>query len=63
VLSEVAIKFGVAVNILHGKIEYIGARALGSLVVQLTAPHNPTAVAAAVEHIRQRTAQVEVIRG
>ncbi|EBC5901642.1 virulence-associated ABC transporter ATP-binding protein SfbB, partial [Salmonella enterica] len=63
VLSEVAIKFGVAVNILHGKIEYIGERALGILVVQLTAPHNPTAVAAAVEHIRQRTAQVEVIRG
>ncbi|MEA5989373.1 hypothetical protein ONQ87_24525, partial [Salmonella enterica subsp. enterica serovar Virginia] len=25
--------------------------------------HNPTAVAAAVEHIRQRTAQGEVIRG
>ncbi|EIM8775717.1 virulence-associated ABC transporter ATP-binding protein SfbB [Salmonella enterica] len=63
VLSEVAITFGVAVNILHGKIEYIGERALGILVVQLTAPHNPTAVAAAVEHIRQRTAQVEVIRG
>lgn len=36
-LSEVAVKFGVAVNILHGKIEYIGERALGILVVQLTA--------------------------
>jgi D-methionine transport system ATP-binding protein len=32
-------------------------------VVQLTAPHNPSAVEVAVEHIRQRTAQVEVIRG
>ena len=63
VLSEVAVKFGVAVNILHGKIEYIGERALGILVVQLTAPHNPSAVDVAVEHIRQRTAQVEVIRG
>ncbi|MBJ8822435.1 virulence-associated ABC transporter ATP-binding protein SfbB [Citrobacter europaeus] len=63
VLSEVAVKFGVAVNILHGKIEYIGERALGILVVQLTAPHNPSAVEVAVEHIRQRTAQVEVIRG
>lgn len=62
-LSEVAVKFGVAVNILHGKIEYIGERALGILVVQLTAPHNPSAVDIAVEHIRQRTAQVEVIRG
>ncbi|WP_333850904.1 virulence-associated ABC transporter ATP-binding protein SfbB [Leclercia sp.] len=63
VLSEVAVKFGVAVNILHGKIEYIGERALGILVVQLTAPDNLPAVALAVEHIRQRTAQVEVIRG
>ncbi|WP_194205297.1 virulence-associated ABC transporter ATP-binding protein SfbB [Superficieibacter sp. 1612_C1] len=63
VLSEVAVKFGVAVNILHGKIEYIAERALGILVVQLTAPNDPAAVDAAVEHIRQRTAQVEVIRG
>jgi len=63
VLSEVAVKFGVAVNILHGKIEYIGERALGMLVVQLTAPDNPPAVAAAIEHIRKRTARVEVIRG
>jgi D-methionine transport system ATP-binding protein len=29
VLSDAAINFGVAVNILHGKIEYIGERALG----------------------------------
>lgn len=63
VLSDVAVKFGVAVNILHGKIEYIGEKALGILVVQLTAPHNPSAVDAAVEHIRARTAQVEVIHG
>ncbi|NCH87609.1 virulence-associated ABC transporter ATP-binding protein SfbB [Cronobacter dublinensis] len=63
VLSEVAVNFGVAVNILHGKIEYIGERALGILVVQLTAKDNPSAVEAAVEHIRARTAQVEVIHG
>lgn len=63
VLSDVAVKFGVAVNILHGKIEYIGEKALGILVVQLTAPHNPSAVDAAVEHIRARTANVEVIHG
>ncbi|ALB71519.1 virulence-associated ABC transporter ATP-binding protein SfbB [Cronobacter muytjensii] len=63
VLSEVAVNFGVAVNILHGKIEYIGERALGILVVQLTANDNPAAVEAAVEHIRARTAQVEVIHG
>ena len=63
VLSEVAVRFGVAVNILHGKIEYIGERALGILVVQLSAGEDTQAVAAAVEHIRQRTARVEVIRG
>ena len=63
VLSEVAVMFGVAVNILHGKIEYLGERALGILVVRLTAADNPAAVEAAVDHIRQRTAQVEVLRG
>ncbi|MDF7758735.1 virulence-associated ABC transporter ATP-binding protein SfbB [Kosakonia cowanii] len=62
VLSDAAVKFGVAVNILHGKIEYIGERALGILVVQLTA-ENPQAVSDAVAYIHSRTAQVEVIRG
>jgi len=62
VLSDAAIHFGVAVNILHGKIEYIGERALGILVVQLTA-EDPTVVTQAVDYIRNRTAQVEVIRG
>ncbi|MFE4126773.1 virulence-associated ABC transporter ATP-binding protein SfbB [Kosakonia sp. YIM B13605] len=63
VLSDAAVKFGVAVNILHGKIEYIGERALGILVVQLTSAKNPAAVSDAVDYIRNRTAQVEVIRG
>jgi len=63
VLSDAAVKFGVAVNILHGKIEYIGERALGILVVQLTSAENPAAVSDAVDYIRNRTAQVEVIRG
>ena len=62
VLSDAAVNFGVAVNILHGKIEYIGARALGILVVQLTAPE-AAVVERAVDYIRQRTAEVEVIRG
>lgn len=63
VLSDAAVKFGVTVNILHGKIEYIGERALGILVVQLTSVENPAAVSDAVDYIRNRTAQVEVIRG
>ena len=61
-LSDAAVNFGVAVNILHGKIEYIGERALGILVVQLTAPE-AAVVERAVDYIRQRTAEVEVIRG
>lgn len=63
VLSDAAVKFGVAVNILHGKIEYIGERALGILVVQLSSAGNPDVVAEAVDYIRNRTAKVEVIRG
>lgn len=63
VLSDAAVKFGVAVNILHGKIEYISERALGILVVQLSSAQSPVAVSEAVEYIRNRTAQVEVIRG
>ncbi len=56
-VPSVAIKFGVAVNILHGKIEYTGERWAFWWCINRAAC-NPTAVAAAVEHIRQRTAQV-----
>lgn len=63
VLSDVAIRFGVSVNILHGKIEYIGYRALGLLVALLTHPDRPEQVAAAVAYIRDNTARVEVLHG
>lgn len=63
VLSSAAVKYGVAVNILHGKIEYIGDRALGILVVAITAPGNPAAVGDAIDHIRKHTACVEVLNG
>ncbi|EHD21967.1 MULTISPECIES: methionine ABC transporter ATP-binding protein [Brenneria] len=63
VLSDVATRFGVSVNILHGKIEYIGNRALGILVALLTHPSEAAKVVEAVEHIRARTAQVEVLHG
>jgi len=46
VLSDVAMRYGVSVNILHGKIEYIGHRALGILVALLTHPSDPAKVAA-----------------
>lgn len=63
VLSDVATRFGVSVNILHGKIEYIGNRALGILVALLTHPSDPGKVAEAVEHIQVTTANVEVLHG
>jgi D-methionine transport system ATP-binding protein len=61
VLFEAAWRFGVAVNILHGKIEYIGDRAIGLLVVSLTGAATP--VGEAVAFIRDRTERVEVLHG
>ncbi|MBI3531105.1 MAG: methionine ABC transporter ATP-binding protein [Curvibacter sp. PD_MW3] len=77
VLSAAAIRFGVSVDILHGKIEYIGDRAMGLLVVRLadlpigsvppelvTSVYatSPTArVDAAVQFIRENATQVEVL--
>ncbi|MBN3206286.1 methionine ABC transporter ATP-binding protein [Pectobacterium brasiliense] len=63
VLSDVAMRFGVSVNILHGKIEYIGNRALGILVALLAHPSAPEKVTEAVAHIQVRTANVEVLHG
>lgn len=68
VLSDTAIRFGVSVNILHGKIEYIGNRALGLLVVRLgDAKQLPASddaagrLTAAIDFIRANASQVEVI--
>ena len=77
VLSTTAIRFGVSVNILHGKIEYIGNRAVGLLVVRLAelpahatrpaqfaTPYGTPAderIAAAVQFIRDNASQVEVL--
>lgn len=63
VLSDVATRFGVSVNILHGKIEYIGSRALGILVVLLTHPTDNAQVSAAIDYVQTRTARVEVLHG
>jgi D-methionine transport system ATP-binding protein len=65
VLSETAVRFGVSVNILHGKIEYIGNRAVGLLVVRLAAFASKGAVEPriddAVQYIRDHASQVEVL--
>jgi len=71
VLSATAIRFGVSVNILHGKIEYIGNRAVGLLVIRLAQLPTPEAASyttpaderidAAVQFIRDNATQVEVL--
>jgi D-methionine transport system ATP-binding protein len=77
VLSATTIRYGVSVNILHGKIEYIGNRAVGLLVVRLAefpanaavplefaAPHAAQTAAridAAVQFIRDNATHVEVL--
>ena len=72
-LSEAALRFGVSVNILHGKIEYINNRALGLLVALLGELEQRTTqaahftepltgrIAAAVDFIREGSARVEVL--
>lgn len=66
VLSEAISRYGVSINILHGKIEYIGNRAMGLLVALIydksSVTNAPTAaVLDAVEYIKNNTAQVEVL--
>lgn len=71
ILSEVTLRFGLSVNILHGKIEYIGNRALGLMIALLVPPlSRPEQITAsqsllseAVEFIQQNTAHVEVLHG
>lgn len=63
-LSEVARRFGVSINILHGKIEYINKRALGILVALLDhdrSEDGASRLGEAIEFIRQNTAHVEVL--
>ena len=69
VLSAVSLRFGVAVNILHGKIEYIGHRAVGLLVVLLADSPDARSDASsyadrlsdAVRYITTQASHVEVL--
>lgn len=69
ILSVAAIRFGVAIHLLHGKIEYIGHRAVGLLIVRITeatvdaASARPLAerIEAAVQFIAHHASQVEVL--
>lgn len=61
ILAETVRRFGVEVNILHGKIEYIGGRPIGVLIVATRG--EAQAVERAVAYLREQTAEVEVLRG
>jgi D-methionine transport system ATP-binding protein len=68
VLSTASIRHGVAVNILHGRIEYIGHRAVGLLVVLLTdspeAPAGlpfPLRLQDALSYIGSQASHIEVL--
>lgn len=69
VLSEATLRFGVSVNILHGRIEYINNRPIGLLLALLQNTASEAAgefserLANAVDFIRSSTARVEVLHG
>ena len=60
VISDTAQKYPIALNILHGQIEYIGDVPLGILLVNING--NTAAVEGAISYIKSR-AEVEVIYG
>lgn len=71
ILAEVAIRHRVSISLLHGNIEYIGQRAIGSLVLKLSdrsdaandtsAITYPERLAAAIHDLQANTASVEVL--
>ncbi|MDR2635717.1 MAG: methionine ABC transporter ATP-binding protein [Campylobacteraceae bacterium] len=62
ILSDVIRKFGVDINILHGKIEYINEIPLGILIVNIK-NENGAKLDNIIKHLKQRTASVEVFHG
>jgi D-methionine transport system ATP-binding protein len=59
-VSEASRRFDVRMNILHGRIEYVGGHAIGLLVVGITGP--AAEVEKATEYLRENAAQVEVVQ-
>ncbi len=60
-ISETSRRFDVRVNILHGRIEYIGGHPLGALVAGVEGPREE--VEKALAFIRGRASDVEVLHG
>ncbi|HWR28577.1 MAG TPA: ATP-binding cassette domain-containing protein [Negativicutes bacterium] len=61
VISDTAQKYSVAVNILHGQIEYISDLPLGVLLVNINGA--PAIVEEAISYIKSRVESVEVLYG
>jgi D-methionine transport system ATP-binding protein len=60
VLAETVKATGAHLNLLHGRIEYVGGRPIGVLVVELTGGKRK--IEEALAYLRSRVARVEVIR-
>jgi len=58
-ISDVARSRGVSVNVLHGNVEYFGARPIGVLIVLVSG--EDAAVAAALDDIRGKVLKFEVL--
>jgi ABC-type metal ion transport system, ATPase component len=62
-ISEAAQRYNVAINILHGNIEYINDRALGHIIALVCAktPESQPDVAHAIQFLQQHSFGVEMI--
>jgi D-methionine transport system ATP-binding protein len=59
IISEASRRFDVRLNILHGRIEYVGGHAIGLLVAGITGP--PAEVDKATAYLRDQAAGLEVL--
>jgi D-methionine transport system ATP-binding protein len=59
-LSEITCRYGVSANILHGRIEYIGDRPIGVLIVAISGDR--TMLELALKELSERVARLEILR-
>ncbi|ATB68521.1 methionine ABC transporter ATP-binding protein [Sulfurospirillum diekertiae] len=61
ILSDAIRTFGVDINVLHGKIEYIDEKPLGVLLLNINA--SSAQIEQIISYLKERTASVEVFHG
>jgi len=61
ILSDAIRTFGVNINVLHGKIEYIDEKPLGVLILNIDA--DSSKIEQIIDYLKERTASVEVFHG